>query len=112
MVNIMQTPFWQKLSALIEQHERDWGDETYTWRPKLGAILHAPVIVFWEASDSAERRLMITLHSDLCDLEQYVTCLMFHNPADHVKKRIVHIFKAGKPVIVREVKVSFQEMGN
>jgi hypothetical protein len=98
------------LTAYIELHERTWGMKQYTGRPKLDAILKAPVVVFWRANDGKDERWTITLHENLLDLEKYFTRMLFRSNVEPPKRRVVKIFKEGKAVIVRSVKILFQEI--
>ncbi len=98
------------LHALVEMHERTWGTKSYRGRPSLSEILNSPVVVFWRANDPKEERWMITLHADLKDVEHYFSRLLFRNNVEPPKRRVARIFNHGKPVIVRGVKVWFQEV--
>ncbi len=53
---------------------------------------------------------MITLHSDLKDVEKYFSRLLFRSSVEPPKRRVVRVFKDGKQVIVRGVRVWFQEI--
>ena len=105
----MQPKDRESLNALIEFHERTWGTKHYRGRPSLSAILSSPVVVFWRANDPKEERWTITLHADLKDVERYFSRLLFRNSVEPPARRVARIFKGGKPVIVRGVKVWFQE---
>ena len=98
------------LHALIEFHERTWGTKQYSGRPKLSEILQSQVVVFWRANEGKEERWMITLHDDLTQLERYFSRMLFRAGVEPPKRRVAKIFKAGKPVIVRGVRVWFQEV--
>lgn len=100
----------ESLNAYIELHERTWALKQYTGRPKLDAILHSPVVVFWRANDGKDERWTITLHDNLLDLEKYFTRLLFRSNVEPPKRRVAKIFKDGKVVIVRGVKILFQEI--
>lgn len=98
------------LNAYIELHERSWGMRQYAGRPKLDDILKAPVVAFWRPSDDKDDRCTITLHDNLFDLEKYFTRLLFRSNVEPPKRRVAKIFRDGKPVIVRSVKILFQEL--
>ncbi|MFN8452078.1 MAG: hypothetical protein U0521_31480 [Anaerolineae bacterium] len=98
------------LNAYIELHERSWGMRQYSGRPKLDQILKAPVVVFWRSADGKDDRWTITLHENLFDLEKYFTRLLFRSNVEPPKRRVAKIFKDGKAVIVRGVKILFQEI--
>ncbi len=100
----------ESLNAYIELHERTWGMKQYTGRPKLDAILKSPVVVFWRSTDAKEERWTITLHDDFKELEKYFTRLLFRSNVQLPGRKVVKIFKDGKPVIVRGVKIWFQEI--
>lgn len=105
----MAHPDRDSLHALIEMHERTWGTKHYRGRPSLSAILSSPVVVFWRANDGKEDRWTISLHADLKDVEKYFSRLLFRSSVEPPKYRVVRIFKDGKQVIVRGVRVWFQE---
>ncbi len=105
----MNRPDRESLNALIEFHERTWGTKHYRGRPSLSAILSSPVVIFWRANDPKEERWMITLHADLKDVERYFSRLLFRSSVEPPARRVARIFKGGKPVIVRGVRVWFQE---
>ena len=107
---MMQPKDRDSLNALIEFHERTWGTKHYRGRPSLSAILSSPVVIFWRANDGKEARWMITLHADLKEVERYFSRLLFRSSVEPPARRVVRIFNHGKPVIVRGVKVWFQEV--
>ncbi len=98
------------LTAYVELHERSWGMKQYTGRPKLDAILKAPVVVFWRDAQGKEERFIITLHEDLSALERYFTRMLFRSNVETPKHKVVKMFRNGKPLIVRGVKILFQEV--
>ena len=98
------------LNAYIELHERSWGMRQYSGRPKLDEIRKTPVVAFWRPSDDKDDRWTITLHENLFDLEKYFTRLLVRSNVEPPKRRVVKIFKDGKAVIVRGVKILFQEV--
>ncbi|NWF68467.1 MAG: hypothetical protein HXY40_05225 [Chloroflexi bacterium] len=96
----------------VQEHERTWGTETYPGRPDLAALLQSPVVVFWQAdktNDKTDMRYTVTLHTTLDDLHEYFSKLIFRSQAKLPNKRVVRIFKAQKPVIVRGIRVVFSE---
>ena len=100
----------ESFTTCVELHERSWGMKQYPGRPKLDAILKSPVVVFWRATDGKEERWTITLHEDLKDLERYFTRLLFRSNVELPKRKVVKMFHEHKPMIVRGVRILFQEL--
>ena len=97
------------LMSLVELHERSWGLQQYNGRPRLEAIVKSPIVVFWKALDSKEARLTVTLHDDLKEMEAYFVRLLFRSNVEPPKRRVARIYKDGKQIIVKGVKIVFQE---
>lgn len=93
---------------LVEYHEREWGTKSYVGRPKLGEILSSPVVVFW-ADESKADKYFITLHADLQDIERHLLRLVFRTSIQVPKRRIVRIFEHQKRIIVKRVRLTFDQ---
>lgn len=109
----------KSLIDFVQAHERSWGNEQYLNRPNLADILNAPVVAFWKPStppndnprtkNPEPPRETITLHDDLTDIEKYMTRLLLNiadNPPD---KHLVRVFRHGKRVKVKGVRILFDE---
>lgn len=95
----------------VQDHERDWGNETYDNRPGLAAILTSPVVVFWKPNPDDihnEKRLKITLHNDTEDLERILTRLMFITRQEPPDERIYAVFQDQQRIMVAHVSITFR----
>lgn len=95
----------------VQTHERTWGSEQYPARPQLADILGAKVVGFWQLTPkkaSEKPRFVISLHSDLKDIEdwylQAVTRLHLQLP----DRRLVAAYIDQKKVRVKGVKIVFE----
>jgi hypothetical protein len=99
----------------VENHERDWGTELYPARPRLLEILQSPIVAFWDPSPlishnptRQQARLVVTLHKELIELENYFARLLLSNTAAP-KQRLSRLYKGQQPVLIRGIKVIFDE---
>lgn len=101
----------KSLIEYVQDHERIWGTDSYPGRPTLSEILAAPVVVFWKPNNSTEKQIRskITLHENLDSVEKHFVKLLFRVNVAAPDMRLERIFKNGKPVIIRGVRISFQE---
>ncbi len=105
----------------VQHHERTWGTESYKGRPGLADILSAPVVVFWKPEPKAEsasrspkdaerdERYVVSLHTDLHDIEEHFVRLIMRGNLISPRRRIVSIFQNQKRVRVKSVKVEFDQ---
>jgi hypothetical protein len=109
----------ESLIDFAQEHERAWGNESYTNRPTLADILNAPVVVFWKptviADDNPRQknappplRETITLHEQLGEVEQYLTKLLFRVGFNPLDRQLVRIFHKGQKVKIKGVKILFE----
>jgi hypothetical protein len=97
----------------VQEHERTWGNDTYTGKPNLQDFLQADVVVFWqivgaEKNIKAAPRYTATIHAHLNELEDYFAKLLFRAQVEPPKNRVVQIFANWKPVRIKGVKVEFE----
>ncbi len=95
--------------ALVQQHERAWGNETYPGRPTLETVLSAPVVAFWQlaASDKHANHPQITLHRDLHEIEEYFAKLLFRQSLPAPQRRLYKLYVDGQQMRVASVKFTF-----
>lgn len=91
----------------VQNHEREWGKETYNGRPRLADIMSAKVVVFWAVTIKDQAREIITLHDDFTELESYMTRLIFFTRAKAPDRRYIRAFLNQRPVKVRAIRVEF-----
>lgn len=99
----------------VQDHERSWGNETYTGRPTLQELLRAPVVVFWQPVSTDGKggsRYTASLHTSLDDVEQYFAKLILRAQIDLPKQRLYRIFASGKEMRVKSIKVAFEPLNN
>ncbi len=92
----------------VQEHERAWGNDTYTNRPNLQEFLQAAVVVFWMPVGVETPRRTATLHKNLDELQDYFAKLLLRGTLEPPKQRIVQIFANGKPARIKGVKVEFE----
>lgn len=94
-------------------HEREWGNNIYPNRPDLATIMRSPVVVFWqdvvEDEFNPQQFLKVTVHQGLDDVERYLSKIMFRVNVKLPNKRIHKIFSNGNRVIIKGVRVLFEE---
>ena len=95
----------QNFMSAVEEHERNWGNESYPKRPSLFDILNAPVVVFWEEGET-ETRHTITLHDTLEEIEKFFIRLLIAKSKEP-KKRIVQVFENQEKMILKGVRIVF-----
>ena len=92
---------------IVQNHEREWGTETYQARPGLAEILSASVVVFWQKTDGKEKRLLITLHDDTKDIEMHLAKLVLRSPVQQPDRRYIMGFQGQKRLKIAGFKVVF-----
>jgi hypothetical protein len=92
----------------VQLHERAWGLENYRGRPSLESILEAPVVVLWASDDKAEDRFTITLHDNLQEIEKLFVRMLLGSVMQH--KRVMTVFQHRKRMMVKQVRVLFDEV--
>src|SRR5690242_10952032 len=92
----------------VQEHERAWGNDTYTNRPNLQDFLGAGVVVFWMPVGVETPRRTATLHKSLDELQDYFAKFLLRGTLEPPKQRIVQIFAQGKPVRIKGVRVEFE----
>lgn len=93
----------------VEQHERAWGQGTYTGRPKLQQILDAKVVAFWYPSGTdADLAMVITLHKDIKDIDRYVSELVLHTKVRLPILRLAKVFYNQQEIRIRAVHVVYE----
>ena len=76
----------------VELHERAWGMDTYSGRPKLEDILNAPIVTFWYPTSGRESRNTVTLFDNTKELNEYVSTLLLHSKTRQPDKRLARLF--------------------
>ena len=89
----------------VEEHERNWGKESYPKRPSLFDILNAPVVVFWEEGED-ETRQTITLHDTLEEIEKFFIRLLIAKNKEP-NKHVIKVFENQEKMILKGVRVIF-----
>lgn len=97
----------------VQAHEREWGNAAYPNRPDLATIMRSPVVVFWQ--DAAEDEfnpqqfLKVTVHQGLDDVERYLSKMVFRINVKLPDKRVHRIFSNGNRVIIKGLRIIFEE---
>lgn len=104
---------------LVQDHERQWGTESYPNRPDLADILDSPVVVFWrptpqtprdakKAPEPATARTIITLHHDMTPVHDYLTQVVLRSSLQAPDRRFITAFMHRRQVRIKAVKVQFE----
>lgn len=93
----------------VQMHERLWGTKTYAGRPTLGDILDASIIIFWK-EENRKPPYTITLHEELRDIEILLFKMLFRQGVNQPRKRPVRVFQGRKRIVVKNVRLEFQEI--
>ena len=95
--------------TLVQQHERAWGNDTYTGRPDLETVLTASVVAFWQVEGTGKHSNdpQITLHGDLREIEDYFVKLIFRSTLPAPRRRLYKLYADGQQMRVASVKFTF-----
>ena len=93
--------------GLVELHERNWGTDSYSERPRLSDILDAPVVVFWHSTDKNEARNLITLHDDLKQLSSYVEDMFLSQNTRRIDRRFSRIYLNREEIKIKGLRLIF-----
>lgn len=106
---------------LVQDHERQWGTESYPNRPDLADILNSPVVVFWRPTPTTSRDAkkapaattpgpgtIITLHQDMTPVHEYLTQVVLRSSLQAPDRRFVTAFMHQRQVRIKAVKVLFE----
>ena len=95
--------------ALVQQHERVWGVDTYPGRPDLETILTARVVAFWQVQSAGKHadHPQITLHKDLREIEDFYVKLMLRSALPIQQRRLYKLYADGQQMRIASVKFTF-----
>lgn len=95
--------------ALVQQHERVWGNDSYAGRPDLEKVLNASVVAFWQVEDNSKHsgHPQITLHKDLQEIEDFFVKLLFRSSLPAPKRRLYKLYVDGQQLRIASVKFTF-----
>lgn len=95
--------------ALVQNHERVWGNDTYAGRANLETILHAAVVAFWQVEGTGKHadHPQITLHKDLREIEDHFVKLIFRSALPAPRRRLYKLYVDGQQMRVASVKFAF-----
>lgn len=60
---------------IIQQHEREWGTDSYPERPALADLLSKPVVAIWVSTDKTDKKAkgsMFSVHDSSESLDEAV----------------------------------------
>jgi len=97
----MTNPFIE----LVQNHERQWGQNNYSGRPSLQKLLESPVVVFWRTSK--ETPLVVTVHESLDEVGKQLARQIILG--DKYDRALYKVFVNHKPMRITSVKVEFAE---
>jgi hypothetical protein len=101
----------EEFMKLVQEHEREWGNNTYPDKPELMDIMKAKVVVFWRPvprdKKPIDARPMITVHDDLNVLEDTLISQILRAGLSPVEKRFVCAFAGQRQLKIKSVKIIF-----
>lgn len=89
----------------VELHERAWGMDTYSGRPKLEDILSAPIVTFWYPAKGRESRQTVMLFATMKELNEYISSLVLESKVRQPDKRLARLFVKQKRVQIKGVQL-------
>ncbi len=95
----------------VQAHERNWGNETYPNRPDLIEIISAPIVAFWQPSDPNITHQIITLHTDLKEIEQWFIQVFLRAHITQPDRRFLAAYSNRKKVRIKGVSIQFEVEG-
>lgn len=96
----------------IEQHERVWGTQEYPGRPSLFDLINAKVVAFWHPAAEGDKRLTVTVHEDMTDLNTFLARLLLHINDKPPDRRLARIFVSGKKARIKGVRLQLVDAEN
>ncbi|GIK28859.1 MAG: hypothetical protein HND48_13335 [Chloroflexi bacterium] len=106
----MSAPSRPSLIDRVQEHERQWGTENYPGRLSLAEILNAAVVAFWQTSKNGKplEKPIITVHHNLDDIENWFMKSISRAYLETPDRRLLAVYRNGKAVRVKSVKVTFE----
>lgn len=96
---------------MVQQHEREWGNERYPQRPALADLLSAKVVAWWrKEDDEKETRLMASVHDNLDMLNKYATRMLLHSRHAPIQRRLAMVHIHQKKAAIRGVTLHITEV--
>jgi hypothetical protein len=96
----------------VEQHERVWGTQEYPGRPSLFDLINAKVVAFWHPSSEGDKRLSVTVHEDMTDLNTFLARLLLHINEKPPDRRLARIFVGGRKARIKGVRLQLVDADN
>jgi hypothetical protein len=96
----------REFMAMVEQHQKAWGNETYKGKPTLQQIMDARIVVFWRPTNEA-MYLTITIHNDLSEINDYLVALILHTKTRLPVLRLDSVFVGKIPRKVKSVTINW-----
>jgi hypothetical protein len=97
-----------KFFELVQKHEREWGATNYPERPTLEQLMMSPVVAFWQADDSKEKRLMVSTHADLKEIELSLIKLIMRVSVQKPERLFVQAYQDKKRLKVKGFNILFE----
>ncbi|MBX3066049.1 MAG: hypothetical protein KF726_23925 [Anaerolineae bacterium] len=110
----MSTPNNSLFMEVVQQHERDWGNEPYPHRPSLTELLAAPIVIMWvemsaKARENAPSRFRLACYQSPEQIhEELYTALVLDKPTNVPNRKIARVFVKQQPVKIVGVRLLFE----
>lgn len=102
--NRLKNPFLDR----IQEHEREWGNDSYVGKPTLAEMLASPVVAFWQNSSGKEKRELVTLHNDTQDVEMYLAKLVLRSGLTKPDRTLITVYQNQKRLRIKGFKIVFE----
>ena len=89
----------------VELHERAWGMDTYSGRPKLEDILNAPIVTFWYPAKGRESRQTVMLFTSMKELNEYISSILLESKVRQPERRLARLFVNHRRVQIKGVQL-------
>ncbi len=90
---------------MVQNHERQWGQNDYAGRPSLQKLLESHVVVFWRTS--ADTPMIVTVYDSLEEVGKQLARQVILG--DKFDRALSKIFVDRKPMRIASVNVEFAE---
>jgi hypothetical protein len=91
----------------VELHERAWGTQSYSGRPKLAEVMSARIVAFWR-DNRRDPGYRITLHQNSGEIQKFVTDLVLDSNTRAPTRRLARLYVEKKRIRIKGVKLIFE----
>lgn len=89
----------------VQLHERAWGNDNYTGKPDLAALLSAKIVVFWQLPK--RERWEATIHEHMKEIEEELTSALLRLSISAPRRTPARIYAKQRRVCITGMKITF-----